>query len=140
MGGGEFGGIAQATMFRRMTFIPGSTVVFEFEKIAENDGIYAPYSLVRVGSRVFYCSPQGFKVIDGTGSPLPIGKERIDRTFFANVDSANLQLCIGSADPTSIRAFWAYKSASAGGATFSKGLGSDHASDPRSPPTWTRTY
>ncbi len=140
MAGGEFGVIAQDTMFRRMTFIPGSTVVFQFEKIAENDGIYAPYSLVRVGSRVFYCSPQGFKVIDGTGSPLPIGKERIDRTFFANVDSANLQLCMGAADPNSSRVFWAYKSTSAGGATFDKGLCYDHALDRWTPLTWTGEY
>jgi hypothetical protein len=127
-------------MFRRMTFIPGSTVVFQFEKIAENDGIYAPYSLVRVGSRVFYCSPQGFKVIDGTGSPVPIGKERIDRTFFANVDSANLQLCMGAADPNASRVFWAYKSTSAGGTTFDKGLCYDHALDRWTPLTWTGEY
>ncbi len=138
--GGEFGVIAQDTMFRRMTFIPGSTVVFQFEKIAENDGIYAPYSLVRVGSRVFYCSAQGFKVIDGTGTPVPIGKERIDRTFFASIDSANLQLCMGAADPNSSRVFWAYKSTSAGGISFDKGLCYDHALDRWTPLTWTGEY
>src|SRR5260370_33140346 len=65
MAGGEFGVIAQATMFRRMTFIPGSTAVFQFEKIAGNAGTYAPSTLVRSGARRFYSPPPGVKAIHG---------------------------------------------------------------------------
>ncbi len=139
--GGEFGVIFQDASIRRMTFIPGSTNPFQIERIAQDDGIYAPYSLVKAGDKVFFCSPQGFKVIAGTGAPTQIGRERVDRTFFADVDSGNLQLFIGVADPNSSRVFWAYKSLSSGGSTFfDKGLCYDWVLDRWSPLTWTGEY
>jgi len=85
-------------------------VIFQIERIAQDDGIFAPYSLIRAGDRIFFCSPQGFKVLLPGGLPTPIGKERVDRSFFADVDTGNLQLTIGACDPRSSRVFWAYKS------------------------------
>lgn len=108
--GGEFGVIFQDTSIRRMTYSPGSPYIFGIDRISADDGLYGPYSLVSGGDRVFFCSPQGFKMLLPGGYPQAIGKEKIDRTFFADVDTANLQLFIGAHDPRQSRVFWAYKS------------------------------
>ena len=46
------------------------------------------------------------------GLPTQIGRERVDRTFLADLDKGNLQLFMGAADPRSSRVYWAYKSVS----------------------------
>src|SRR5260221_9394145 len=59
--GGEFGIILQDVTIRRMIFMPGSAVVFQIERIGEDIGLYAPYSLIRTAHKVFFLSPQGFQ-------------------------------------------------------------------------------
>src|SRR5438874_1437369 len=110
--GGGFGVIMQDASVRRMAYAPGSPVIFQIERIAEDHGILAPSSLVRDGDRVFYLASEGFYTMTATGTPEPIGKERVDRTFLADVDPANLQLLIGASDPRASRVFWSYKSVS----------------------------
>lgn len=129
--GGETGIIMQDSAIRRMTFAPGSPVVFQIERIAHDKGIYAPLSLVRAGDRLFYCGNDGFQVI-ATGSggyPQPIGKERIDRFFFGDVDAGNLHLMLGSYEPRATRVYWAYKSISGSNNLFDKVLIYDWALD-----------
>src|SRR5436853_306708 len=58
--GGEYGNIFQDGAIRRMTFAPGSPFVFQIERIAEDRGLYAPYSLIRSGDRIFFLSADGF--------------------------------------------------------------------------------
>src|SRR6185369_14054998 len=99
IGGGEYGIISQDGGMRRMTYAPGSAVIFVIERIAEDRGIFAPLSMVKGGERVFYIGVDGFKMIIPGSAPVPIGKNRVDQTFFDSVDSSNLQLCIGAADP-----------------------------------------
>jgi hypothetical protein len=45
------------------------------------------------------------------GVPEQIGREKVDRTFLADLDKGNLQLFMGAADPRSTRVYWAYRSA-----------------------------
>jgi len=108
--GGEYGVIFQDTTIRRLLYSPGSAFVFQIDRIAVDDGLLAPYSLVRSGNNIFWISPQGFKMLPPGGVPTPIGKERIDRTFFNDYDSSNLQLVIGANDPSKTRVLFAYKS------------------------------
>jgi hypothetical protein len=108
--GGESGVIFQDAAIRRMTFAPGSPFVFQIERISQDRGLYAPYSLVKAGDKTFFLTSQGFYGITPGELPAPIGKEKFDRTFLADVDRGNLQLVIGAADPRSSRVFWAYKS------------------------------
>lgn len=109
--GGDFAGLVfQDDGIRSVTYAPGSAVTFQITKIAEQEPLYAEYSVIQAGDRVFYLSAQGFKMRKAGGEAMSIGKERVDRTFFGDVDSTNLQLIIGSADPTVTRVFWAYKS------------------------------
>lgn len=118
--GGETGIILQDQSIRRMTFVPGSPVIFQIERIAQDKGLFGPYSLVRAGERIFFFSAQGFNRIDPGGYPTPIGRERIDRTFFTDLDKSNLQLFIGAADPRNSRVFWAYKSVNGDAGHFDK--------------------
>jgi hypothetical protein len=118
--GGESGTIFQDTAIRRLTYSPGSPYVFGITRIAQDDGLLAPYSLIAASDRILWYSPQGFKMLMPGGYPIPIGREKVDRTFLADWDSANPQLFIGAADPRSGRAYWAYKSTNGATGLFDK--------------------
>lgn len=109
-GGDAFGVVFQQESIRTITYAPGSSVVFQIARISTQETLFANDSIINVGNRTFYCGASGFKMIVGSGDPVPIGKERVDRTFFADVDAANLQLIQGASDPTSTRVYWGYKS------------------------------
>lgn len=127
--GGEFGTIFQDQAIRRMSYVPGSPIVFQIERISQDKGLYAPYSVVRAGETVLFYAGQGFHKIEPGGLPQQIGRERIDRTFLTDLDSANLQLFMGAADPRSSRVYWAYKSTAGQDNLFDKILGYDKVLD-----------
>jgi hypothetical protein len=127
--GGEYGLITQDAALRRMIFAPGSPYTFQIERVSEEKGILAPLSLTRSGDRVFFIGSDGFKMVAPGSYPVPIGKERIDRFFAADVDTANLQFCIGASDPKQSRVFFAYKSLSGQAGLFDKILCYDWALD-----------
>lgn len=120
--GGESGIIVQDTIIRRMTYLPGDPRVFQIEKIAEKLGIYGSYSLVRAGSTVLFYSLKGFHRIDPGGVPTQIGRERVDRSFFADLDASSPQLFQGVADPRSSRVIWFYRSVNGQANQFDKAL------------------
>jgi hypothetical protein len=127
--GGEFGIVFQDQAIRRMSYIPGSAIIFQIERIAQDQGLFAPYSIVRAGIYTFFHSAQGFFKIAPGGLPEPIGRERVDRTFFDSLDKTDLKLFIGASDPRSTRAFWAYKSTSGVSGLYDKIIGYDYALD-----------
>ncbi|SEN66802.1 hypothetical protein [Bradyrhizobium sp. OK095] len=132
-GGDSYGVILQDTATRRMIFLPGDPRTFQIERIAEGLGIYGPYSLIRAGSTVYFYSLKGFQRIDPGGVPVSIGRERVDRTFFADLDASNLQLFVGVADPRSTRVLWFYKSVNGVVGRFDKALCYDPALDKFTP-------
>jgi hypothetical protein len=109
-GGDQYGIVFQDQSIRSLIYAPGSPLIFNILRISTSDGILGQYSSVTAGDRVFFYSPQGFKKIESGGYPQPIGKEKVDRTFFADVDQSNLQLFIAATDPTTTRVYWMYKS------------------------------
>lgn len=138
--GGEAGFIFQDQSIRQMTFAPGSPYVFSIQRISQDDGLFAPYSLISAGDRLFFCSPQGFKSLIPGGYPTPIGKERVDRTFFGELDQSNLQLFVGASDPRSTRVYWGYKSSNGATGAFDKMLCYDWALDKWTPITKSGEY
>ncbi len=108
--GGEYGVIFQDTSLRRLLYSPGSPYVFQIDRIAVDDGLLSPYSLIQSGNNVFWVGPFGFKMLAPGGLPTPIGKERVDRFFQANCDFTRPDLLQGSNDPTHTRVIWAFKS------------------------------
>lgn len=109
-GGDAYGVVFQDESIRTLVYAPGSAVVFEIIRISTKDSIFGQYSVINAGEKTFFCSVQGFKYIAPGGAPIPIGKERVDRFFFGDVDTGNLRLLIGATDPTATRVYWAYKS------------------------------
>jgi hypothetical protein len=129
VGGGEFGTIFQDQAIRRMSYIPGSPLIFQIERIAEDLGLFAAYSIVRAGSLIFFHSAKGFHKIVPGGIPEQIGRERVDRTFFNDLDKNELRMFIGASDPRSSIALWAYKSTSGVTGQYDKIIGYDYALD-----------
>lgn len=127
--GGEFGIIFQDQAIRRMSYIPGSPIIFQIDRITQDEGLSAPYSIISAGSTVYYYSNKGFKKIEAGGLPQQIGRERVDRTFFDDLDRSNLQLFQGAADPRGTLMFWAYKSGAGASGLYDKLLGFDSALD-----------
>jgi hypothetical protein len=128
-GGDQSGIVFQDQAIRRMAYVPGSPIIFQIDKIAHDKGLFAPYSIVRAGENIFFYAGQGFHKIPPGGFPMPIGRERVDRSFLIDLDIGNLQLFMGTADPRSTRVFWAYKSASGVTGAFDKLLGYDFQLD-----------
>ena len=127
--GGEYGVIFQDTSLRRLLYSPGSPFVFQIDRIAVDDGLLTPYSLVQSGNNVFWLGPFGFKMLAPGGLPTPIGKERVDRTFLTDCDFTHPELLQGSNDPTHTRVMWAYKSVGNSAPTADKILIYDWALD-----------
>ena len=127
--GGEAGIIFQDQAIRRMSYVPGSPIIFQIDRITQDKGLYAPYSIIRAGERIFFYAGQGFHKIEPGGVPEQIGREKVDRTFLADLDKGNLQLFVGAADPRSTRVYWAYKSVSGAVGTYDKLLGYDFLLD-----------
>lgn len=129
-GGDAFGLVFQDEPIRSLVYNPGSATTFQITKIAEQDAIFAQYSIIQAGDRVFYCSAQGFKMVVGAGgAPQPIGKERVDAFFFGDVDRSALRLMTGAVDPQATRVFWPYKSQSGQTGLFDKVLCFDWSID-----------
>lgn len=119
-GGDAYGVVFQDEAIRSLTYAPGSPVTFQIARISTEDTLFAEYSVVNAGTRTFFLSAQGFKVIVAGGEPVAIGKEYVDRFFFEDVDRNNLQFVIGVADPQATRVGWAYKSQSGNAGLFDK--------------------
>lgn len=139
--GGEYGIIFQDQAIRRMSYVPGSPIIFQIDRITQDKGLLAPYSIIRAGEKIFFYAGQGFHKIEPGGVPEPIGREKVDRTFLADLDKGNLQLFVGAADPRSTRVYWAYKSVSgAVGTMYDKLLGYDFLLDRFFPVSVTGEY
>jgi hypothetical protein len=139
--GGEAGVIFQDQAIRRMSYVPGSPVIFQIDRITQDKGLYAPYSIIRAGERIFFYAGQGFHKIEPGGVPEQIGREKVDRTFLADLDNANLQLFVGAADPRSTRVYWSYKSVSGAiGTAYDRLLGYDFLLDRFFPVSVTGEY
>lgn len=121
-GGDAYGVVFQDEAIRSLTYAPGSPYTFQITRISTQDTLFAEYSIINAGTRTFFLSAQGFKVIVAGGEPAPIGKEFVDRFFFEDVDRNNLQLVIGAVDPQATRVYWAYKSQSGQAGLFDKVL------------------
>lgn len=138
--GGEAGIIFQDQAIRRMSYVPGSPIIFQIDRITQDKGLYAPYSIIRAGERIFFYAGQGFHKIEPGGVPVQIGREKVDRTFLADLDKGNLQLFMGAADPRSTKVYWAYKSASGIVGAYDKLLGYDFVLDRFFPVSVTGEY
>jgi hypothetical protein len=89
----------------RMNYV-GPPVVFAFPPSEGARGTPAPGSIVPQGVYVYYLGEDGFYRHNGIASE-PIGVDRVDRFFWANVDTSNLRRIQGAVDPVNRLIIWA---------------------------------
>lgn len=138
--GGEFGVVFQDQAIRRMSYIPGSAFIFQIERLTQDLGLFAPFSIIRAGTTVYFYANKGFHKIEAGGLPEQIGRERVDRTFLTDLDKTNLQLFMGAADPRTSFIYFAYKSTGGTSGLFDKIIGYDPALDRFFPLSITGEY
>ncbi|RKP56361.1 hypothetical protein [Pararobbsia silviterrae] len=114
---GNLGTADGAIFFERgiwRVLFQGTPTVFGFYPAEGVRGTPAPKSLAQLGALVYYLGEDGFYAFDGTNS-IPIGVDRVDKTFWATVNQSYLQNVIGSVDPLNRLVMWLYPSNSAPG-------------------------
>lgn len=103
---GEQGYIFQERAIWRMTFV-GSPLIFQFDKIHDGIGAYAAQSVCNYENLVYFLSADGFKSFDGTNL-TGIGAGKVDKTFFADLDTSFIQSIKGVIFPDMKCVFWSY--------------------------------
>lgn len=93
----------------RITYA-GPPVVFDFLPAEGIRGCPAQNSIVQYGNLVYYLGEDGFYVYDGLSS-TPIGANKIDKTFYGDLDQNYFDRIRGSADPINKQIMWAYPGA-----------------------------
>ncbi len=107
--GGEYGVIFQERSIWRMTYV-GSPVIFQFDEVERGRGTPAPGSVVKVGNWVAYLGQDGFYIFDGQQS-IPIGSNKVDKTFWDDVDANYLYKINAVSDTDNQLIYWGYPSA-----------------------------
>lgn len=104
--GGEYGVVFQRKAIWRMTFV-GSPLVFQFDNVQRNIGLVTTKAAASYQNLVFFLADDGFYVFDGS-SVVPIGRGRVDDTFFAEVNMAQLHRINAVIHPSNKLVLWAY--------------------------------
>jgi hypothetical protein len=86
--GGEFGLLFQESAVRRMTY-EGSPLIFRVDKIAKDLGAAVPNSVAGVADTAFFLHQSGFYMVQGGQNIVPIGRDKVDNTFWKEFDSQN---------------------------------------------------
>lgn len=105
-------GVDCAVFFERgiqsMIYV-GPPDVFNFYPVVNSRGCRFPNALVDLGSMVYYPAEDGFYSFDGSNF-TPLGAQKFDKWFLANVDQAHPELVIGAPDVTNRAIMWMFKS------------------------------
>lgn len=102
--------IIQKRAIRVGTFVPGSTLLFTFQKTRDGRGAAAPYSITHRDGRIFFADAGGFYMVGEDGFTMEsIGFEKVDRNIFMQIGGADLAAIYGEVDPFHTRVYWAVK-------------------------------
>ena len=94
----------------------GPPTVFEFYEVERARGTIAPRSVVNIGDACFYLANDGFYQFNGQDS-IPIGDQKVDKTFFSRFQQDYPHLVWGASDPINKVVMWTYPSSSTSNAT-----------------------
>jgi hypothetical protein len=104
--GGEYGVILQRQRIVRMTRTGDADAPFQYDEITPNVGCASKASVMSVGRTVFFLSDSGFKALEDGQQIRPIGSEKIDRTFQAEVPRDDYERLFVAHDPQSKIVAW----------------------------------
>jgi hypothetical protein len=106
IGGAEMGAIFQEKQIWRMDYRGGSEI-FELTRVEPERGLLIPELAVSFTGGVFFLSESGFCVFDYT-SVTDVGKDKINKTFFADFDATYPDRVWAVADPDNTRIWVIY--------------------------------
>lgn len=111
--GGRFGLVFQERAIWRMVYV-GAPKVFDFELVADDRGCVAPGSLVTIGYQTYFLDQSGLFVTNGSAVE-PLGDQRVNEYFEANVDVAQISLTHGAVNWPKRAVAWTFRSRNADG-------------------------
>ena len=109
--GGEFGIVLLERSIHRMTYV-GTPFIFQFDNISRNKGCMVAGSIAQYQGITFFLSDDGFYMCDGQNI-IPIGSEKVDRFFLADVNETEYSTMSAAIDPVRKLVIWNYKSVDA---------------------------
>lgn len=101
MVGGEFGVIFMERAIYRQTFI-GAPSVWRFDRMSDNLGCCAENSIATYEQTTCFLDWEGFYMIQGGQTIRPIGHQKINKFFWADVNRDYLHRVQGQMDPDGI--------------------------------------
>lgn len=104
--GGEFGLVLMENSIARMTY-SGSPFFFQFDIISRNLGCIEAGSVAQFGNTTYFLSNDGFYACNGQAIE-PIGLEKVNRFFFADIDQGKLETISSAVDPVRGIIVWRY--------------------------------
>jgi hypothetical protein len=107
--GAEVGAVFREKSIHRMDYV-GGDAIFNIREVEKRHGMLIPHSGVAYERKVFFIAEDGFRVFDYT-STVNVGKDRINRTFFADLDSENIDRVWTAKDPDETVIWIAYPGA-----------------------------
>jgi hypothetical protein len=126
------GAVFQERAVVRMVYI-GPPAIFAFTPAEGVRGTPAPGSIVQDGALAYYLGEDGFYVFNGSASQ-PIGVDRVDKTFLADLDQSYFYRIEGAVDPINKQIWWAYPGSGHSGGNPNRIIVYDRARD-----RWTIT-
>ncbi len=107
-----FGGETATVFFdrgiARLNFV-GTPVIFQVDMVSRNQGLFASGAAAQLQNNIFFLDHDGFYRFDGQ-SIAPIGANRVDEFFLADVNTAEIDdiTCVVDADRHIV--IWSYTS------------------------------
>lgn len=108
--GGELGGyvVCETKIYRALYGDP--SLFFDIQPVEQNRGSRYPGSIGNDGRLLFFINDSGIWMFDGIQS-VPIGTQKVDRWFLADLDQINLPRLCNAIDPVNKLVMWAYPGA-----------------------------
>lgn len=120
--GGEYGVVFQEKAISRLTYI-GTPFIWQVDETVPDIGMLAPYGWAQIGSAVGFLSEFGFMLLLNGGPEIKrIGHERLDKTFFNDLDTSYLHNVVATAPPRTSEIWFAYPGSGNIGGRPNKGL------------------
>ncbi|WP_019222655.1 hypothetical protein [Bartonella rattaustraliani] len=88
------------------SFIPGSKIIFSFQKIHDKRGAKNSESIVCRGDLAFFADEGGFYQMTSEGQIIPIGFEKVDRTMTAKLSKNSAYTLSAAIDGVYNRVYW----------------------------------
>ena len=107
--GSNYGFVFLESEIWMMQFV-GSPLIFQFQKVVDGCGAYAPQSVIKWQGHIYFLAADGFKEFDGNGV-TPIGAGKVDNTFFADLDTTYVNRVQAMVIPERKLICWAYPGA-----------------------------